>query len=113
MAERYATYEQFWPFYVSQHRNPTNRQLHFVGTALVLACVAAALIVSPVWLVVAPVAGYGFAWVGHFFFEKNRPATFIYPLWSLRGDFRMFRLTLLGRMALELERAARLFPVRA
>jgi len=113
MAERYATYEQFWPFYVSQHRNPTNRRLHVVGTALVLACAAAALIVSPAWLVVAPVAGYGFAWVGHFFFERNRPATFSYPLWSLRGDFRLFGLMLSGRIAPELERAARLFPDRA
>jgi hypothetical protein len=101
------TYEEFWPFYVSQHLHPTNRQLHFIGTSLVLASVVASLLVSPAWLVAAPLAGYGFAWVGHFFFEKNRPATFTYPLWSLRGDFRMYRLMLLGRMAPEVARASR------
>ena len=65
---------------------------------------------APLLALLAPVAGYGPAWVGHFFFEKNRPATFTYPLWSLRGDFRMYRLMWLGRMTPELERAARLFP---
>jgi len=112
MADRHRTYEDFWPFYVSQHMNVVNRRLHFVGTALVWACLLAALLISPAWLAAAPVAGYGFAWVGHFFFEKNRPATFTYPLWSLRGDFRMFRLMLLGRMAPEVQRAAQLFPAR-
>ena len=104
------TYEEFWPYYVSEHMKPLTRVLHVTGTALVLFCLAAAVFVSPWWLLVAPFAGYGFAWVGHFFVEKNRPATFTYPLWSLRGDFRMFRLTLLGRMGPEIERAARLYP---
>jgi hypothetical protein len=107
---RLASYEEFWPFYVSQHRDPLNRRLHFVGTTLVLGSLAAGVLVSPLWLLAAPVAGYGFAWAGHFFFEKNKPATFTYPLWSLRGDFRMYRLTLLGRMSPELEKAARLYP---
>lgn len=107
MAPRYRTYQEFWPFYVSQHLNPANRALHFTGTSLVWACLLAALLLSPIWAAAAPLAGYGFAWVGHFFFERNKPATFTYPLWSLRGDFRMFRLTLLGRMAPELERAGR------
>jgi hypothetical protein len=112
MADRYRSFQEFWPFYVSQHRNAATRALHFAGTCLVWACLLASLFASPVWLALAPVAGYGFAWAGHFFFEKNRPATFTYPLWSLRGDFRMFRLTLAGRMGPELERAARLFPAR-
>src|SRR5262245_8102175 len=113
MATRLESYEDFWPFYVSQHRDATNRGLHFVGTTLVLAClVAGALLSPPLWLLM-PFAGYGFAWAGHFFFEKNKPATFTYPLWSLRGDFRMYRLMLLGRMAQELERADRLFPQAA
>ena len=113
MADRYRTYREFWPFYVSEHMNPTNRALHFAGTSLVFTCLLGALLVSPAWLAAAPFAGYGFAWVGHFFFERNRPATFTHPLWSLRGDFRMFRLTLLGRMGPELERAAQLHTARA
>jgi hypothetical protein len=113
VGDRFQTYEDFWPFYVSQHLNPTCRALHFVGTSLVLACAVLAVFDSPRWLLLAPVAGYGFAWAGHFFFEKNRPATFTYPLWSLRGDFRMYRLMLLGRMKPEIERAAGLFPAAA
>jgi hypothetical protein len=112
MQTRLSSYEEFWPFYVSQHLDATNRGLHFVGTSLVLGSLALAVADSPYWLAAAPVAGYGFAWVGHFFFEKNRPATFTYPLWSLRGDFRMYRLMLLGRMGPELTRA-RQTPSRA
>jgi hypothetical protein len=104
------SYEAFWPYYVSEHLDGTTRLLHFVGTALVLLAVVATVVVSPWWLLAAPVFGYSFAWVGHFFFEKNKPATFTYPLWSLRGDFRMFWLTLLGRMGPELERARALYP---
>jgi len=97
--ERLRTFEEFWPFYVSQHRRPSTRALHFAGTTMVLgALLAAVALRSWWWLLAAPVLGYGPAWVGHFFFEKNRPATFTYPLWSLRGDNRMWRLMLLGRM---------------
>jgi hypothetical protein len=113
MGERLSSYEDFWPFYVSQHLHPANRALHFVGTTLVIAAVAASVLRSPLWLLAAPFAGYGFAWVGHFFVEKNRPATFTYPLWSLRGDFRMYRLMWLGRMRPEIARANHLFPARA
>jgi hypothetical protein len=112
MPPRLRTYEEFWPYYVSEHSKPATRALHVFGTALVLLALAAAVFVSPWWLLVAPVAGYAPAWIAHFFVEKNRPATFTYPLWSLRGDFRMFALTLRGRMGAELERAARLYPTR-
>src|SRR6185295_4389538 len=104
MADRYRSYEEFWPFYVSQHLNPTCRALHFTGTTLVGLALVLSAVDSPRWLVLAPVFGYVFAWVGHYIFEKNRPATFTYPLWSLRGDFRMYRLMLLGRMRPEIER---------
>jgi hypothetical protein len=112
MGEKLGSYEAFWPFYVAQHSHRINRRLHFVGTSLVLVALLAALFASIEWFLAAPVAGYGFAWVGHFVFEKNRPATFTYPLWSLRGDLRMFRLMLLGKMDGEVERAARLYPAR-
>lgn len=113
MGARVQSFEEFWPFYVSQHRHPGNRKLHFAGTSGVWLCLALSLLDSVWWVALAPVAGYGLAWAGHFCFEKNRPATFSYPLWSLRGDFRMYRLTLLGRMGRELERAHRLFPMRS
>ena len=110
MASRLTRYEEFWPYYVSEHMDPVTRRLHVLGTTLLLVVLAAALLVDPLWVFTAPLFGYGFAWVGHFFFERNRPATFTYPLWSLRADFRMFRLTLLGRMEPELQRARALFP---
>lgn len=110
MSERIESYEAFWPYYVSEHRNGTCRRLHFVGTSLVYACLAVGLLVNPWWLAAMPFAGYGFAWLGHFGFEKNRPATFTYPLWSLRADFRMYYYTLLGRMPGELARAAERYP---
>jgi hypothetical protein len=110
LGERLASYEAFWPFYVSQHAHPTNRLLHFVGTAFVLLTLVASLAVSWTFILAAPLLGYGFAWIGHFVFERNRPATFTYPVWSLRGDFRMFRLMLLGRMGPEIEKASHLYP---
>jgi hypothetical protein len=88
---RFATFREFYPFYLSEHRNPTCRRLHFVGTTLVLVLVATAIVTRNAWwLLAVPVAGYGFAWVGHFAFEKNRPATFTYPAWSFMGDWVMY-----------------------
>ena len=110
MSRTIESFEEFWPYYVAQHRHPVNRGLHFVGTTLVLACLCLAVLSSPLWLVVMPVTGYGLAWIGHFAFERNRPATFTYPLWSLRGDFRMYRLLWLGRMSPEIRRADERFP---
>ena len=112
MAPRLQTYEEFWPYYVSEHSKPATRALHVLGTALVLAALLATVLVSSWWLLAAPFAGYGPAWIAHFFVEKNRPATFTYPLWSLRGDLRMFGLALRGRMGPEVERALRLYPAR-
>jgi len=99
MGKHFDSFSDFYPFYLGEHANRTCRRLHFVGSALVLAVVAVATAMrDPVWLLAAPVAGYGFAWVGHFAFEKNRPATFQYPLYSLMGDWVMFRDMLRGRI---------------
>lgn len=100
-----STFDEFWPHYVHAHRHPVNRALHYVGTTAALGAVtAAAVTLNPAWLLVAPVAGYGPAWIGHFLFEKNKPATFEHPLWSLRGDLKMYSLALRGKMAAEVER---------
>jgi hypothetical protein len=101
------TFDDFWPHYVREHAHPTNRALHFVGTTLVIGSVAAGLLTRrPGFFLAAPVFGYGFAWVGHFLVEGNRPATFTHPLWSLRGDFVMWWKMATGTMAAEVERAA-------
>lgn len=102
MAERFASFRKFYPFYLSEHRNATCRKLHFVGTSLVLGLALAAVVTPYVWLAfLIPVAGYGFAWVGHFAFEKNRPATFKYPLYSLIGDWVMYWQLLSGKIPFE------------
>jgi hypothetical protein len=100
------TFEEFWPYYVGEHRKASTRALHVAGTHLSLGCLVLAALVSPWWLLAGLVGGYGLAWIGHFVFEHNRPATFRYPLWSLRGDLRMLRLTWAGRMEEEVARRA-------
>lgn len=103
MSPQFTTLDEFWPFYVSQHLNPVNRRLHFYGTTLGLVLGGAALILrAPGLAAAALVAAYGFAWAGHFFYERNRPATFTYPLLSFRADFRMYELTLRGEMDAEI-----------
>jgi hypothetical protein len=106
MSERkYGTFEEFWPFYVSQHSKKATRTLHFIGSSLALGALAAAAVTRrPALLLGAPLAGYGFAWVSHFFVEENKPATFTYPLWSLMGDARMWWMTANGAMDAEVER---------
>ncbi len=99
MSDRYGSFREFYPFYLSEHVHPTCRRLHFVGTALVIGClVAAGVTRNAWWLLGALLAGYGFAWIGHFFFEHNRPATFKYPLYSFIGDWVMFKDVLTGRI---------------
>ncbi len=95
--DRYASFEAFYPFYIHQHADRTCRRIHVVGTGLVIAAALAGLFVSAWWFLAMPLVGYGFAWVGHFFFEKNTPATFKYPLWSLMGEWRMFFETVSGK----------------
>lgn len=97
--DRFQRFADFYPFYLSEHRNRTCRRLHLIGTSLVLLVFTLTLITRNPWLLIAaPIVGYGFAWVGHFVFEKNRPATFQHPWYSLLGDFALFRDFLLGRI---------------
>lgn len=97
--QTFNSFSEFYPYYLEEHSDVTCRRLHFVGSLLVLIVAAWALTAgSLLWLLAVPVIGYGFAWVGHFKFEKNRPATFKYPLYSLMGDWVMFRDMLIGRI---------------
>ena len=97
---RYESFQAFWPYYVAEHRNPTCRTLHYIGTTLAILNVGALLVtLSPWFLLSGMVGAYGFAWTGHFFVEKNRPATFKYPFWSLAADFKMYGLALRGQMS--------------
>ena len=96
---RPASFRDFYPFYLSEHSNRTCRRLHFVGTSVALLCALGALgSLDPRWLLAGLVAGYLFAWIGHFFFEKNRPATFTHPLYSFVGDWVMWKDMLIGRI---------------
>ena len=98
MAGRLNTFREGYPFCLSEHRDPIGRRLHFVGTALVIAAVVTAIVTRNAWwLAAVPLAGYGFAWAGHFFFEKNRPAIFSHPLYRLPGGWVGFRDPLTGK----------------
>lgn len=102
------SFEEFWPFYVGEHKKPTTRLFHFVGTTAAVGCLASAVIFRKPWLVPAAlVAGYGPAWFSHFFIEKNKPASFKYPLWSLKADFVMWSKMIRGEMQAEVDRIER------
>ena len=98
-AKQYDSFENFYPFYLAEHSNVTCRRLHFVGSTLVLLPLAYSVTTAS-WgyLLLLPVVGYGFAWVGHFFFEKNKPATFTYPWYSFMGDWVMYKDILTGKI---------------
>jgi hypothetical protein len=96
---QYNSFADFYPFYISEHANRTSRRLHVTGTFLLICCAVAGLLVNWRLLLAVPFIGYGFAWIGHFFFEKNRPATFTYPIYSLLGDFRLFFDVVSGKRA--------------
>ncbi|MBC9796296.1 DUF962 domain-containing protein [Sinomicrobium weinanense] len=102
MKERITSYREFYKFYLTEHRNKTSRILHFTGTFLVFVLAAAFIIGKGGWRwLLVPVVGYGFAWMGHAFFEKNKPATFKYPLWSLLSDFKLFFEIILGKRSFD------------
>ncbi|WP_338243258.1 DUF962 domain-containing protein [Aurantiacibacter hainanensis] len=106
MPRQYTSFAAFWPYYLREHSRPRTRALHYVGTTLVVAVALFAVVTGRwLWLLAMPVAGYFFAWLAHFTVEKNRPATFTYPLWSLAADFRMWWMWLTGRLGPELDRA--------
>lgn len=98
-ARTYRTLGEFYPFYLSEHTNRTSRRLHFVGTSLALVLLIAAVVMQSWWLIaLGLVQGYAFAWAGHYFFEHNRPATFLYPWFSFLSDWRMWWQILTGRI---------------
>ena len=95
------TFRDFYPYYLAEHANRVSRRLHFIGTTLSLVCLALAIVTRNGWWILAAfVQAYALAWVGHFFFEHNRPATFRHPLWSFIGDWRMWWEVLRGRVSL-------------
>jgi hypothetical protein len=95
----YRTFSEFYPFYLSEHKNPTSRKLHFIGTSIAIMLLVAAIVTLNWWLVpIAFAQGYALAWVGHFFFEHNKPATFQYPRFSFMGDGRMWWEVLTGKV---------------
>ncbi|HEX7046364.1 MAG TPA: DUF962 domain-containing protein [Gammaproteobacteria bacterium] len=97
--KRFQSFREFYPFYLSEHQDKTCRRLHFIGSTLVLCCITAAIgSWNAWWLAGIPFAGYGFAWIGHFAFEHNKPATFEHPLYSLMGDWVMYRDILYGKI---------------
>ncbi len=98
MSTEFSSFKAFYPYYLAEHADLRCRRLHFVGTWLVILAFVLALTHSAWWFLMMPIFGYGFAWVGHFIFEKNRPATFSHPLYSLAGDWVMFFDILRGRV---------------
>ncbi|WP_090229427.1 DUF962 domain-containing protein [Lutibacter maritimus] len=102
MTQKIKSFEEFYPFYLKQHSNKICRLLHIIGTTIVFALIITAIYHSNYKLLLfVPLAGYSFAWIGHFFFEKNKPATFQYPLWSLKSDFKMYFDILSGNIKLD------------
>lgn len=100
--EKFTSFKSFYPYYLREHANATCRLLHFIGSWMVLALIGFCIITSQyVWLWCIPLIGYGFAWLGHFFFEHNKPATFSYPFYSLLGDWVMFKDILIGKVSLK------------
>ena len=107
--KKYKNFRSFYPYYLTEHGDFKNRTLHFAGTAGLLIILVLAILLQKWWmLLLIPVCGYGFAWAGHFFIEKNKPATFTYPLYSLGSDFVMFWHILTGQIGKKLEEAKKI-----
>ena len=107
-ADRFKSFSEFWPFYVSEHSQAATRWLHLIGTSAGIALLIYLIAIGKWWLFfLGFVPGYGCAWLAHFVIEKNKPATFKYPLWSFMGDYKMIALMLSGRMSAEVKKLAR------
>jgi hypothetical protein len=105
MPDRAPNFRSFWPHYLRAHSDPNCRRLHYLSSTGALAALALSVaLADPAWIVAGIAFGYGMAWIGHFFIERNRPATFGNPVYSLLGDYRMYFLWLSGRLQPELER---------
>lgn len=112
MERKYHTLKDFYPYYLTEHSDPTCRLFHYVGTTLLLVIIAISIVLSaPKMLFLIPVVGYGFAWIGHFVFEKNKPATFQYPFYSLASDFIMYFHFLTGQIDTKLAEAKKIVGV--
>lgn len=112
MERKYHTLKDFYPYYLTEHSDSTCRTLHYIGTSLLLVIIVAAIVLrNPKILFLIPVVGYGFAWVGHFFFEKNKPATFQYPFYSLASDFIMYFHFITGKIDAKLAEAKKIVGV--
>ncbi|MEM9302837.1 MAG: DUF962 domain-containing protein [Pseudomonadota bacterium] len=97
----FKTFAEFYPYYLAEHDNRICRRLHFIGSSLVLVLLGLFAWSGSLWyLAMIPLAGYGFAWVGHFVFEGNKPATFRHPFYSLLGDWKMFFQILGGKVSI-------------
>jgi len=108
--KRFTSLKEFYPFYLTEHTNPICRGLHFAGTSLVIAlCITGIVTYNWKFFVLMPIAGYGFAWVGHFFFEKNKPAAFANPFYSLASDFIMFWHTISLQLPKKMEESKKLY----
>ncbi|MBL4666284.1 MAG: DUF962 domain-containing protein [Sneathiella sp.] len=104
MSNKISTYKEFWPFYLGEHKSLACRRLHFCGTTFAVITLVLFLVTKlPYFILLSVIGGYGGAWVGHFFFAKNKPATFHHPLWSLYSDFRMYVLWLSGNLGKEMK----------
>lgn len=107
-AHRYSSFRDFWPHYLAEHSKPQTRLLHFIGTAIAIATIVYFIATGRWYLFpLALIPGYGAAWISHFFIEKNKPATFQYPLWSFMGDYKMIWMMLTGRLSGEIEATQR------
>ena len=89
--KKFNSFKEFYPYYLEEHSKPATKLLHFIGTAISIGMLSRMVqTADPIYFLYALLAGYGFAWAAHFFIEKNKPATFSYPIYSLIGDYKMF-----------------------